>query len=189
MAKKKRTPNGARAWAMAMVVKARDAAILKGKDPDGEAIGLAVAKAIGTLASKRDPIAPFAVETALNSWCVQLAGVACRVNTVTAAIGWNGDVVKHPIPERVSIPKRDATTGATEAGAGQFKLWSDAPRDEYFAKLATWERELAERGQNVAVLRKGATLLTKYAQAATLREACALDGRDVETFLLDPQAV
>lgn len=184
MAKK----NGATAWVMELIVRERDAAIMAGNDPDGEAVGAAVAREVRRLESQGDTLAVFAVETALNSWCVQKAGQACRQQKVVAAIGWNGTVVKQAIPERVSIPKRDAD-GTVIPGAGQFPLWADVPRDEYLAKLAVWERELDERGRNVAVLRRGAALLAAFPDAGTLREACELAGQDVGEFLLDEEAV
>jgi hypothetical protein len=183
MAKK----NGASAWAMAMIVRERDAAILAGSTPDGMMVGQAVAREIRRLESQSDMTAVFAVENALASWCVQLAGRACRQTKIEAAIGWNGSVVRQKIAERVSIQKR-GEDGTTLPGAGQYPLWVDIPRDEYLAKLQIWEREVDERGRNVAVLRRGATLLATYPQAATLREACALAGQDISEFLLDEDA-
>lgn len=184
MAKK----NGASAWAMEMIVRERDAAIMAGTDPDGDVIGQRVAREIRYLESQGDHVAAFAVEAALATWCVQMAGKACRQQKVEAAIGWNGQPMRHAIAERVSIPKRDSA-GTAMPGAGQYPLWVDIPRDEYLAKLAVWERELDERGKNVAVLRRGAALLAMYPEASTLREACEAAGSDLNDFLLDEQAI
>jgi hypothetical protein len=179
---------GPTGWAMAMIVRLRDAAILRGEDPDGESIGVEVSREIEKLASRGDQTAEFAMRIALTTWCVQLAGRACRHKKIQAAIGWNGAIVRQAVPQRVSIPKRD-NTGVVMPGAGQYPLWVDIPRDEYLAKLAIWERELAERGRNVAVLQKGAALLARFPSAATLREACELAGQNVEEFLLDEAVV
>jgi hypothetical protein len=185
MAKQPKGPTG---WAMDLIVRERDAAILAGNDPDGESVGMTVAREVEDRAIHGDQIAEFVMRTALTSWCVQLAGRACRSPKVQAAIGWNGAVIRQSVPQRVSIPKRDEV-GSVLPGAGQYPLWFDIPREEYLAKLATWERELAERGRNVAVLQKGAALLARFPDAGTLREACELAGQDVEEFLLDEAAV
>lgn len=184
MAKK----NGAAAWVNEMIVLERDAVIIAGGDPDGEVIAAKIAREIRRLESQGDETARFAIETALTSWCVQMAGRACRQTKVTAAIGWNGTVVRQTVPERVSIPKR-SEDGTVMPGAGQYPLWADVPRDEYFAKLAVWEREWDERGRNVAVLRKGAALLARFPDATTLRDACELAGTDVSEFLIDDVAI
>lgn len=182
---KQKGPTG---WAMDLIIRLRDAAILAGDDPDGDTVGATVAREIEDRAAHGDQTAEFVMRTALTSWCVQLAGRACRHKKIQAAIGWNGSIVRQGVPERVSIPKRDEV-GAVLSGAGQYPLWVDIPREEYLAKLAVWERELAERGRNVAVLQKGAALLARFPEAGTLREACELSGQNVEEFLLDEAAV
>lgn len=179
--------NGAASWVTEMAVNERDTVILGGGDPDGDEIGQRIAAKIKRLRRRGHTLAKFTADIALVAYCIQAAGRVCRQDKVEAAIGWNGDVVRHQVAERISFPKRDKS-GAVKSGAGTYRMWVDVPRDEFFQKLAAWEREHDERGRNVAVLRKGAVLLIEHPDAMTVRQACEMAGLDWQEFLLEEES-